>query len=93
MGLEIRHDAEEQRFVAEIDGAEAVVEYRRSDDHTLDLFRTYTPDALRGRGIAGRIVEVALEHAQAGGLRVIPTCPYVARFIEKHPEYQGLVAD
>ena len=93
MGIEIRHDEEQQRFVAEVDGAEAVVQYRQPDEHTLDLYRTYTPDALRGRGIAGRIVEAALEHAQAVGLRVVPTCPYVARFIEKHPEYQELVAD
>lgn len=93
MGVEIRHEAESQRFVAEVDGAEAVVEYGRPDDGTIDLFRTYTPEALRGRGLAGRIVEAALEYARTEGLVVVPTCPYVARFIEKHDEYQGLVAD
>ena len=93
MELDIRHDEENQRFVAVVDGHEAVVQYGRPDAQTLDLFRTYTPEALRGRGLAGRVVEAALEHAQAQGLKVVPTCPYVARFVEKHPEYRDLVAD
>ena len=93
MGIEIRHEAETQRFVAEVDGSEAVVQYGQPDVETIDLFRTFTPEALRGRGVAGRIVEAALEYARAEGLRVVPTCPYVARFIEKHAEYQELVAD
>ena len=92
MGIEIRHDEENQRFVASVDGTEAVVQYGRPDEGTLDLFRTYTPEALRGRGIAGHIVEAALEYARTAGLRVVPSCPYVARFIEKHDEHQSLVA-
>ena len=61
MTIEIRHEEEAQRFVAEVDGAQALVQYGRPDARTIDLFRTYTPDALRGRGIAGRIVEAAPE--------------------------------
>lgn len=93
MSSEIRHDVEGQRFVAEIDGAEAIVQYRRPDEETIDLYRTYTPEALRGRGIAGQIVRAALDHAREAGLRVVPTCSYVAGFVERHPEYQDLVAD
>lgn len=93
MGIEIRHDEESERFVAVVDGAEAVVQYGRPDEQTIDLFRTYTPEALRGRGIAGHVVEAALEYAQAQGLRVLPTCPYVSRFVEKHPEYRALLTD
>ena len=33
----------------------------------------------------------SLDDAQANGLRVIPTCPAVERFIEQNPEYGDLV--
>ena len=93
MSIEVRHDAEGERFVAEIDGHEAVVQYGRPAEGVLDLFRTYTPEALRGRGIAGRLAEAALAYARAEGLKIIPTCPYVARFVEKRPEHADLVTD
>ena len=93
MAIEIRHEADRLRFVAEVEGSEAFVQYGRPDAATIDLFRTWTPDALRGRGLAGQLVEAALEYARAENLRVVPTCPYVARFIEEHGEYQALVAD
>lgn len=92
MDVKVRHDEENQRFVAEVEGNEVFVEYRWRDDATLDLFRTYTPEALRGRGLAGRVVEAALEHAKAEGLKIVPTCPYVARTVERHDAYRSLLA-
>ena len=90
MGIDIRHDETGHRFVATVDGAEALVEYRRPDEATIEYHRTWTPEPLRGRAIAGRIVEAALEYAKTHGLRVVPTCPYVARFIERRAEYRSL---
>lgn len=40
-----------------------LVEYRRLNDRTLDYYRTYTPVALRGRGIAGKLATVTLDYA------------------------------
>ena len=37
-------------------------------------------------------VPVPLDEARSRGLRVVPTCPYVASYIRKHPEYADLVA-
>jgi hypothetical protein len=47
----------------------------------------------RGEGLAGAIVEAALEWAEGEGYQVIPTCPYVARYIDAHPRFQGLVTE
>lgn len=91
MPIEVEHDVPRQRFVAPIEGEEAVVEYTRPDERTMDLHRTFVPPAGRGKGLAGLLVRAALDHASAEGLRIIPTCPYVAGFIEKHDEYAHLV--
>ena len=48
--------------------------------------------ALRGRGIASRLVQGALESARAAGLKVVPRCPFVSAYIAKHPEFGDLLA-
>ena len=91
MPIEIEHDEPHARFVAPIEGELAMIEYTRPDARTLDLYRTFVPPAGRGHGLAALLVRAALDHAAAEGLRVIPTCSYVAGFIDKHPEYEPLV--
>lgn len=88
---DIRHDAAAKRFVLTRDGAEAVLDYREVDPTTLDYFRTFVPTSMRGGGIASIITAHALRHAQERGLKVVPTCPFIATYIERHPEFQPLV--
>ena len=88
---DIRHDTLAKRFVLTRDGAEAVLNYREVDATTLDYYRTFVPTSLRGGGIASSLTEYALRHAQELRLKVIPTCPFIATYIERHPEFQPLV--
>src|SRR5207249_2627617 len=53
--------------------------------------RPHAPPALRGRTLAAEPARAALEHAGAGGLRVVPACPYTRRYLARHPELRGLV--
>jgi uncharacterized protein len=53
---------------------------------------TGVPLPLRGHGIAARLVAAALAHARSEGLRVDPRCSYVARYMQRHPETQDLLA-
>jgi predicted GNAT family acetyltransferase len=92
MSNDIRHEPERNRFVLEMDGLASVLEYRQADPATLDYYRTFVPPALRGRGIASSITGAALRYARDAGLKVIPTCPFVASYIERHPELKDIVA-
>jgi predicted GNAT family acetyltransferase len=60
--------------------------------HDLDLVHTEVPRALEGRGYASALATAALEHARHEGVKVIPSCPYVKAFLQRHPEYADLVA-
>jgi uncharacterized protein len=91
MDLTIRHDAAGRRFLAERDGQIAELTYAEVDAQTLDFNHTYVPPALRGGGLAGRLVAYALDWARASGHRVVPTCSYVAAFLGRHPEYADIV--
>jgi len=89
--LEIKHDKDNQRFFALVEGREAYLQYLKIDLTTLDYYKTYVPYELRGKGIAGKIVESALNYARENNLKIVPTCSYVETFIERHPVYNDLV--
>jgi predicted GNAT family acetyltransferase len=89
---DIRHDTERQRFVLTLDGAEAELNYRDVDAKTLDYYRTFVPSTMRGGGIASKLAQRALDYAQERGLKIVPTCPFIVTYIERHPEYRPLVA-
>lgn len=91
--MEIRHESDRQRFVADADGGQGTLDYRRRDEKTLDFRSTFVPRELRGHGIGAKLVLHGLDYAREHGLAVIPTCPFVERVIEDHPEYRDLVAE
>jgi predicted GNAT family acetyltransferase len=91
MSESIQHDTAARRFTVSVNGAEAHLDYVMRDERTMDTTYTYTPAAARGRGLAGRLVEAALDHARAQRWRVVPSCWYVAGWIDRHPGYEDLL--
>ena len=79
-----------QRFEVKVGNQLAVVEYRRAGNNII-FTHTGVPPALEGQGIASKLARSALEYAQQQQLTVFPFCPFVASYIRRHPEYQGLV--
>jgi uncharacterized protein len=88
----LRHEPAQRRFLAQTTAGSGVLEYDVPDAHTLDYRHTFVPPALRGHGIAGKLAQFALDYAATQHLRVIPTCSFVARFMDTHPQYQRLLA-
>jgi predicted GNAT family acetyltransferase len=90
MDESIRHEPDRNRFTLDRSGAVAYITYRQVDAHTLDFDHTFVPPALRGGGIASELTEHALRYARARGAKVIPSCPFVATYLERHPEHRDL---
>lgn len=88
---EIRHDAAHHRFVTEVDGHTAYVEYEPGDS-AIAITHTIVPQDIGGRGIAGQLVRAAALHARNEGLRVDPICSYADAWMRKHPEFDALRA-
>jgi predicted GNAT family acetyltransferase len=65
--------------------------YERARER-ITFLHTETNQSARGQGIAGQLAAAALDDARSKRLEVIPRCPFVAGFINEHPEYQDLVA-
>jgi predicted GNAT family acetyltransferase len=65
--------------------------YRRTSD-AIVFTHTEVDDAQEGKGIASRLIRGALDDARQAGLPVVPLCPFVKAYIERHHEYADLVA-
>lgn len=88
----VRRNPARHRFDLEADGRAAGHLQYRERDGILDLVHTEVDAAFQGRGLAALLARAALDDARAAGQRVVPSCDYVASFIERHPEYRDLVA-
>ena len=85
----IYHDQENCCFRTP-DGA--VLSYTVKDGRYL-LDHTEVPEALRGQGIAAKLARVALDHARDENWKIVPACSFIERYIQRYPEYAGLVVD
>lgn len=73
-------------------GGWAFIDYLRDGRHVI-MTHAEVPSALRGGGVGSALVKGALELVRAGGDKVVPLCPFVARYMQRHPEARDLLAD
>lgn len=82
------HHDHGRRFWLELNGEVAYLAYRFVDEKTVDYASTWTPHALRGRGVATQLVRHALAWAREQGLTVLPSCWFVQKVLA-HPGGSG----
>lgn len=84
---------EANRYEARVDGELAGLIDYRLDGSVVEFPHTEVDPRFGGRGIGSALVRAALDAASVAQHTVIPTCPFVLDWIERHPTYQGLVAE
>ena len=87
----VRDNKLQRRFELDVDGQVAFANYRATPQAVI-ITHTETPRALRGRGIASKLVKGALELIRADGHKVIAGCGFVVDYLDKHPEERDLEA-
>jgi predicted GNAT family acetyltransferase len=87
--LEITHSPANDRFEVWIDGKLSKLDYIQEAKNFVIAHVGVFPEH-RGQGVAGKIVEAALQYARENRLRVIPMCSYAAAYIRRNPQYLEL---
>jgi uncharacterized protein len=87
----IRDNRELLQYEVLADGRVAGILTYRLRNGVVSFRHTEVDDAYSGMGLASTLVRNALDRARADGLEVLPYCPYVRGWIEKHPDYISLV--
>ena len=90
--MPVHHDADAHRFTLATDAGDAVLEYDLDGDRAT-FTHTAVPEAAEGQGVGSRLVRGALDAARDAGWTVVPECPFVAAYLDRHPEAgAGVVA-
>lgn len=91
--IDLQHDEDGDRFVLRSAGETVgVIDYRRDGD-VFDLHHTEVLPQGQGKGLGKVLVREVLDHVRSHGHQIVPTCPFVARFVDEHDDYADLVAD
>ena len=88
---EVRDNRAANRFEMEAQGQLAIAAYRREGERIV-FTHTEVPAELEGRGIGSALIAGAVERMRAEGLKIVPACPFVAAWIDRHEDAQDLLA-
>jgi predicted GNAT family acetyltransferase len=88
---EVLNNPSKNRYELAVDGHIAATYYKIADG-VITFIHTEVPPELGGKGVGSKLIKGALDQVRADGLKVIPECPFVKAFIEKHADYQDLLA-
>ncbi len=89
--MQVIDNKEKKRFETEINGHPAFIEYAVRPN-ILVLTHTEVDKALAGKGVGSELVETVLLEIELRGLKVVPECSFVEKYIKKHPEWHSIVA-
>jgi predicted GNAT family acetyltransferase len=84
-----RTDAD-HRYEILVDGRRAGLTAYRDLGRQRVFFHTEVDEAFAGQGLAPQLVQQALVDVRASGLRIVPVCPYVAKFLKRHDEFADI---
>lgn len=78
-------NTEAERYELELNGEISVANYQLQGNN---LVITYVgvPPALRGQGVAAKLMDGVVADARQRGLKIIPICSYAAAYMQRHAE-------
>jgi predicted GNAT family acetyltransferase len=86
MELAIIQNTDKHRFETTVDNITAFVEYTLVKQ-TINYTHTEVPPGLEGKGVGSALARFVLDYAVENHLRVMPLCPFIKAYIDRHPEY------
>ncbi|MEU1299228.1 GNAT family N-acetyltransferase [Streptomyces shenzhenensis] len=84
-----RVDAD-HRYEILVDGRRAGLTAYRDLGMQRVFFHTEIDEAFAGQGLGLQLVQQALADVRASGMRIVPVCPYVAKFLKRHDEFADI---
>lgn len=93
MDIVHKPEANRGRFYIYVDGKEAgYIQYQLLPSGNLDANGTLVYDEFRDQKLGTPLFNRLVDYAREQGVKIVPTCPYVAKMLDRHPELSDLRA-
>jgi predicted GNAT family acetyltransferase len=89
--IEVVDNPDEERYEIRVGGELAGFTQYRPRPAGLAFVHTEIADRFEGQGLGSKLVSQTLDDVRKRGLAILPICPFVRSYIERHPEYLDLV--
>jgi uncharacterized protein len=89
--IDVADAPERERYELSLDDEVVAFTTYRLRPGLIAFIHTEVDESARGRGLGDRLIQFALEDVRARGLAVLPFCPFVQAFIDRHREFEALV--
>jgi predicted GNAT family acetyltransferase len=89
--MNVTDNATRSRYELDLGDELAFIDYRRHHA-VVTMTHAEVPAHLNGRGIGSALVKGALELVRAQHELVVPLCPFIKIYIQRHPEFAELLA-
>ncbi|MGX5694814.1 GNAT family N-acetyltransferase [Agromyces soli] len=89
--IDLRDHRERARYEVLVDGAVAGFAMYRAEPGRTVFTHTIVRPEYEGRGLGSRLARFALDDVVARGDRIVPECPFIRAYLERHPEYEASV--
>ena|SRR5687767_101298 len=80
----------EERFEVALGDELAYLDYRWYQDKLVLLY-IFVPVPYRGKGVSNVLIQHTLEFAKSKNVKINIYCPYIARYVRTHAQYEELV--
>ena len=87
----VRDDHENHRYLLELDGEVVGVAVYHERGGRRYFVHTEVEPEHEGEGLGSTLAREALDDVRALGMKIVPLCPFISEFIDRNPEYAGLV--
>ena len=92
--LETINNKDKNRFELEVDGKIAFIDYKVGKSGKWYLVHTEVPKGIETRGVGHKLVRESLEMLDEQGEKIVPSCPFVRKYIKDHPgQYEHMLAE
>lgn len=89
--IEVRDNTDRHRFELLVDGELGGLADYRVRGGVVVVTHSEIDRRFRGRGLGNELASRTLDQLRERGARVVPSCPFFARYVAEHPEYRDLV--
>jgi predicted GNAT family acetyltransferase len=89
--VEVHNDPDNHRYVLEVDGettGKAVYHVRGGRNY---FVHTEVDPGHEGEGLGSALAQNALDDVRARGQQIVPLCPFITAWLNRHPDYQDLI--